>query len=148
VQPIPETQFVAPANARRDQRILMLAALAGLALCVIGVRFFFWPAVASRFFGFIDKPNGFQLHMVVALRDLWLGALALAMVAFGEWRLLTVWLAAGALVCFGDAGIVWGSHGKVLSVLFHMGSGLFMTTLAILSWRRVRRDALAGDQRS
>jgi hypothetical protein len=125
----------------------MLAALAGLALCLIGVRFFFWPDVAARFFGFIGKPNGFQLHTVVALRDLWLGVLALAMVALGEWRLLTVWLAAGALVCFGDAGIVWGSRGKTLSVLFHLSSGLFMTTLAILAWRRVRRDGLAGDQR-
>jgi hypothetical protein len=132
--------FVAPVNARRDRRILAFAGLAGLALTIIGVRFFLWPEAASRFFGFIGKPNGFQLHAVVGLRDVWLGGLAIAMVWMAEWRLLTVWLALGALVCFGDAGIVFAARGKPLGILFHLGSGVFMIALAMLAWRRMRRD--------
>jgi hypothetical protein len=137
------TPFVAPVNPRRDVRILAFAGLAGLALTIIGLRFFLWPEAAARFFGLIGKPNGFQLHTVVALRDLWLGGLAIAMVWFAEWRLLTIWLALGALVCFGDAGVVFASRGKLLGVLFHLWSGVFMMVLAILAWRRMRRDHIA-----
>jgi hypothetical protein len=132
----------APDNPRRDRRILFLAGLAGAALTVIGVRFFLAPEAAARFFGFIGKPNGFQLHAVIALRDIWLGVLAVAMVMLGHWRLLTLWLGAGALVCFGDAGIVAGSNGRVAGILFHLLAGIVMTALAILAWRRAERDRM------
>lgn len=139
--PVPDdSTFIAPQNPRRDRRVLILAWLAGAALTVIGLRFFFWPDSAARFFGFIGRPNGFHLHTVIGLRDLWLGAIMLSIVAVGEWRLLTVWLGFGALVCFGDAGIVFGADGRPLGVLFHLLSGVFMTVLAILAWRRARRD--------
>lgn len=132
--------FAAPYNPRRDWRILTLAGLAGLALLFIGIRFLIWPEEAARFFGFIGRPFGHQMHTVVALRDMWLGIVAIAMVMLGEWRLLTVWLAAGALVCFGDAGVIWSAHGRKAGFAFHLLSGVFMMVLAILAWRRVRRD--------
>jgi hypothetical protein len=145
-EPLRDVPFVAPYNPRRDWRILLLASLAGVGLIVIGIRFLIWPEAAARFFGFIGRPFGHQMHTVVALRDLWLGIVAVAMVMLREWRLLTVWLAAGALVCFGDAGVIWSARGRKLGFAFHLLSGVFMTVLAILAWRRVRRDrARAGE---
>jgi hypothetical protein len=141
MQPVSDdVQFTAPHNPRRDRRVLILAWLAGFALAVIGVRFYIWPEAASRFFGLIGRPTGYQLHTAIGLRDMWLAAVLLATVALGEWRLLAVWLGFGAMVCFGDAGIVFGANGRPLAILFHLFSGVFMTVLAVLAWRRARRD--------
>ena len=134
-----ETLRAAPVNPQRDNRIISLAALAGVILTVIGVRFLVFPDSASRFFGLIGRPNGFQLHAVVGLRDLWLGLLAIAFCWLGEWRALTLWLGLGALVCFGDAGIVAGADGKPLAIVFHLVSGVFCSVLAVLAWRRTLR---------
>jgi Domain of unknown function (DUF4267) len=131
--------FAAPINPRRDQRIWALAALAGVALTIIGIRFLVWPDAAARFFGLLGRPNGFQLHAAVALRDLWLGLLAIGLVWLGQWRAITLWLGLGALVCFGDAGIVYGAAGKPLGIAFHLASGLFLTTLAACAYRRAVR---------
>jgi hypothetical protein len=54
---------------------------------------------------------------------------------------LTLWLVLGALVCFGDAGIVVAAQGKPLPVLFHLCSGVFCGVLAALCWRRALRHA-------
>ena len=136
----------APLNPRRDSRIMTLAALAGVILTVIGLRFLAYPDSASRFFGLIGRPNGFQLHAVIGLRDLWLGGLALAFCWLGEWRALTLWLGLGALVCFGDAGIVAGADGKPLAILFHLVSGVFCSVLAVLAWRRTMRTPTSQSQ--
>ncbi len=137
----PETarDLAAPANPRRDRRIAALVAFAGILLTIIGVRFFVVPDLASRTFGLLARPNGFQLHTVVALRDIWLGVLAIGLAWFEEWRGLTLWLGLGALVCFGDAGIVVAAEGKPLAVLFHLVSGVFCAILAALCWRRALR---------
>jgi hypothetical protein len=132
-------ELAAPESPRRDRRIIGLAAFAGLLLGIIGIRFFFVPDDASRTFGLLGRPNGYQLHAVVALRDVWLGVLAVGLAWFEEWRGLTLWLALGALVCFGDAGIVVAAEGKLLSVLFHFVSGIFCGVLAALCWRRALR---------
>lgn len=129
----------APVNPRRDGRILALAALCAVGLAVIGLRFLLTPELAARAFGLAGKPNGFQLHAAVALRDLWLGLLALALVWLADWRGLTLWFALGALVCFGDAGIVVGADGRPVAVLFHMASGIVFGVLAALAWRRASR---------
>ena len=134
-----ETTHAAPPNARRDGRIIALAALAGVLMTVIGLRFVVFPDSAARFFGLVGRPNGFQLHTVIGLRDLWLGLLAVALCWFEEWRALMLWLGLGALVCFGDAGIVAGAEGKPLAVVFHLVSGVFFSVLAVLAWRRTRR---------
>lgn len=130
----------APLNPRRDRRIIALVTLAGIILTVIGIRFLLYPDSAARFFGLTGRPNGFQLHAIIGLRDLWLGGLALAFCWLGEWRALTLWLGLGALVCFGDAGIVAGAEGKPLAIAFHLVSGVFCSVLAVLSWRRMLRD--------
>lgn len=145
--------FEAPHNPQRDRSIRMLAAAAALAVIWAGFRFLASPEIASAAFGMGARPGGYQMHTVLALRELWLGALALAMVWLGEWRLLTLWLAGGALVSFGDAGVVIGDPMSLVgrtglmrlqSVLLHLLSGLALTVLAILAWRRVRRDRASG----
>jgi hypothetical protein len=138
---LPETvhDLEAPPTPRRDRWIIGFAAVAGVLLTVIGLRFFFVPDSASRTFGLIGRPNGFQLHTVVALRDIWLGVLAVGLAWLQEWRGLTLWLGLGALVCFGDAGIVVAAQGKPLAIAFHLVSGVFCSLLAALCWRRALR---------
>jgi Domain of unknown function (DUF4267) len=130
----------APRNPRRDQRLLVLVALTALGLTAIGVRFLASPDRAAVFYGLIPRPNGFQLHTVIALRDIWLGLLALGLVWLRQWPALALWLALGALVSFGDAGIVYGANGRARGLLFHMASGLMLTILAALAYRRAVRD--------
>ncbi len=132
-------ELAAPESPRRDRGIISLAAFAGLLLTVIGVRFLVVPDSAAQTFGLIARPNGFQLHAVIALRDVWLGLLALGFAWLEEWRALTLWLVLGALVCFGDAGIVVAAQGKPLPILFHLVSGVFCGVLAALCWRRALR---------
>ena len=125
----------------RDRRTLGMAALAGLALTIIGVRFLLWPESAVRFFGLGSRPLNFELHYVVALRDLWLGLLALGLVISREWRALALWLSLGAAVCFGDAIIVAAGQGKPASILFHVSSGVFCAALAGVIARRMNQPA-------
>jgi Domain of unknown function (DUF4267) len=119
---------------RRAERVRVAAAVAGAVLALIGVRFLVWPEAASRFFGISARPEGFELHHVVALRDLWLGALAIGLAGLREWRALALWLGLGTLVCFGDAVIVAGATGKGLAVAFHVVSGVVCAALAWWAW--------------
>ena len=108
---------------------------------MIGVRFILAPEDAAFFFGISEPPGPSDLHWVIALRDLWLGLLLMLLAALKEWRAVALWLALGALVCFGDAGIVVASRGKPLPVMFHLVSGVFCGVMAALCWRRaLRRD--------
>lgn len=121
---------------RRQLKALAMAA--GLVLLVIGVRFLVVPERAAAFFGIGRVPGPYDLHYVIALRDLWLAALLIALAAMEEWRALAVTLGLGALVCFGDSAIVAASSGRALSIAFHVGSGVFCALLAWACWHRGR----------
>lgn len=115
----------------------LLAIGTGLALFVIGIRFLVVPERAGQFFG-LGRPGGaYDLHYVVALRDLWLALLLIGLALLENWRALALALGLGALVCFGDALIVSASSGRLWPLLFHSGSGVFCAVLAALCWRRV-----------
>lgn len=126
----------ATGRARKSRVLTLLAALTGLALAGIGVRFLIDPTSAARFFG-VGGPAVYPtaFHHVVALRDLWLGLLALGLVALNEWRALALWLGLGALVCFGDAAIAFTAGAKWYSLAFHSASGVFCGVLALLIWQ-------------
>lgn len=117
------------------RNVMILGILTGLVLFGIGVRFLVVPSGAAKFFGIAPDAPVPALHYVVALRDLWLGGLAIAFAALREWRALALWLAMAVAVCFADAWIAATSSGRVVSVAFHIGSGLFCAALAIASWR-------------
>jgi hypothetical protein len=134
-----ETPRAEVKRRRRGRWILVLAGLAAVVLTIIGVRFIIMPEAAARMFGVPSRPPGFQWHAVVGLRDLWLGLMALGLVWLAEWRALTLWLGLGALVCFGDAGVVVGVGGKFGPFAFHVFSGFFCAGLAIAAWRRSRQ---------
>lgn len=123
----------------RERWLLVLAALAGGVLALIGIRFVLWPEAAVRFFGLAADGQGRGLTAVVGFRDLWLGGLAIAFAALGEWRALALWLCLGALVCFADAGLVASSGGKAGHVAFHLVSGVFCLALGAATWRRASR---------
>lgn len=117
-----------------------LAIAAGLALLVIGVRFFAVPHQAARFFGLATPPGQFDLHYVVALRDLWLALMLIGLAALREWRALSLSLGLGALVCFADAAIVASSSGRGSAIAFHVASGIYCATLAYASHSRSRNS--------
>jgi len=120
----------------RERRVVsILGLLPGAALILIGIRFFLVPSSATKFFG-ID-PNAMVpgLHYVIAMRDIWLGALAIGFVVLGEWRALALWLGCAVAVCFADAWIAAASSGRWFSIAFHITSGIFCAALARASWR-------------
>lgn len=125
-----------------------LAALTGLILFVIGLRFLLVPQKAARFFGITIEGSdpATSLSYVVGLRDIWLGLLVILMSAIEDWRGLALWLGLGASVCLGDAAIAVQSGGQLLSVSFHLASGVYCGVLAWICWsehrKRCRRQQL------
>ncbi len=124
---------------KRHQVVRALSVATGVALCLIGFRFLLQPEVAATFFGIDRRAPGFSAHAAIALRDLWVGALLLALTALEDWRAVALWLGFGALVCFGDATIAAGSGGRWLSITFHVASGVFCAALAAAAWQLARR---------
>ena len=116
--------------------ILGLALAVGLAMLVIGFRFLSVPQQAARFFGIGSPPGPFDLHYVVALRDLWVGFLLAGLVGLREWRALALCLGLGSLVCLGDAIIVASSSGSTAAIAFHSASGVYC---AVVAWMAARR---------
>ena len=119
-----------------------LAIAAGVALAVIGVRFGLVPRSAARFFGIDTPPSApAHLHYVIALRDIWLGLLLIVFALLRDWRSMALWLAFGAAVCFADAVIVANATAWTGPLLFHVMSGIYCSTLAIMCWGEARRAA-------
>ena len=118
-----------------------LAIAAGVALAVIGVRFGLVPRSAARFFGIDARASPAHLHYVIALRDIWLGLLLIVLALLRDWRSMALWLAFGAAVCFADAVIVANATAWTGSLLFHVMSGIYCATLAIMCWGEARRAA-------
>jgi hypothetical protein len=139
----------APANSssgardRRSVRLGWIAGLIGLVLAAIGVRFLLVPEAAARFFGVGATPSQGVLSVIVALRDLWLGLLAVGLAWLGEWRALALWLGLGALVCVADAALVAATSGRPLALAFHLGSGLVCGVLARLVYLHGVRSSAA-----
>ena len=96
------------------------------------------PEAASRFFGIGSRPDGFALHSVVGIRDLWLGLLALAFALLRDYRALGLWLGLGSVVCLVDAAVVAGAAGKPAAIAFHLVSGVFCAIGAALCRRASR----------
>lgn len=119
-----------------DRWIMALAVAAGLSLLVIGIRFITVPHQAARFFGLTNPPGAYDLHTVVALRDLWLAGMLIGLAVWREWRALALCLGLGSLVCFGDSLIVAASSGRGSAIAFHVASGVFCGALAFAAWRR------------
>jgi Domain of unknown function (DUF4267) len=126
-----------PHRTRLILRALGLAA--GLAMLVIGLRFLFVPEQAAKFFGVGPMPPAHQLHHAVGLRDLWAGALAAAFALTRQWRALMLWFTTGALVCFGDAILVFATGVRPSAVAFHAISGLLCSASAYALWLADRR---------
>jgi hypothetical protein len=119
-----------------DRNLLWLVAAAALLLLIIGLRFVLWPAAAARTFGVPDMPTDVSLHQIVGFRDLWLGALALGLAWFRQWRALSLWFGLATLVCLADAAIVAQTTGKSLQLTFHVASALFCAAVARATWHR------------
>jgi Domain of unknown function (DUF4267) len=120
----------------RHRHIVWLGVLVGVLLFFIGVRFLIVPESAVFTFGLASAPQGPALSYVIGLRDLWLGALAVAFAFLRDWRALALWLFAGTAVCWADAAIVSAYAGPPLAIAFHVASGLFCLALGLGAWHR------------
>jgi len=127
-----------PKLRRAERWVMGFAVAAGIALLVIGVRFLTVPHQAARFFGISNPPGAFDLHRVVALRDIWLAAMLIGLALLREWRALALCLGLGAAVCFADAFVVAGSSGRPEAIAFHVASGIYCGILAWVAWWRAR----------
>lgn len=107
----------------------------GVLLALIGVRFLLAPDLAARQFGAATVATDAALHRAIGLRDVWLGALAVAFAVWRHWKGLAVWFGIGALVCFGDAVIVLASSGSLGAIAFHLAAGGLFVAVAIGAWR-------------
>lgn len=121
-----------PAPARL---LRVFSIIGGGLLMIIGLRFYLIPEHAARVFGLGPNATGFELHHVIAARDLWLGALAVAFAALKQWRALSLWFAMGLLVCLADAGVVFSSGGKLGPLLFHLTGAVLCAVLSVLAHR-------------
>lgn len=121
-----------------ERWLIALSAAAGIALLAIGIRFMTVPHQAARFFGIATPAGPFDLHRVVALRDVWLALLLIVLALMREWRALSLCLGLGALVCIGDSLIVMQSSGRAGAVAFHLASGVYCGVLAWLCRLRSR----------
>ena len=129
-------------NGSRTQRwVVAISIGGGMLLAVIGARYFITPEGAAHTFGVPRRPQGYEFHYIIGLRNLWLGLLAVAFAALREWRALALWFAMGAFVCFADAGIASDATGRIPQVTFHVGCGIACMALAAFSWRFARRGA-------
>ena len=133
-------------RSTRSVLIQCLAALTGLVLLVIGIRFLLVPQKAAQFFGIAPAAAdaAIALSYVIGLRDIWLALLVLVLSAVEDWRGLALWLGLGAAVCLGDAAIAASSSGRPLSVGFHLASGLYCGVLALTCWRQHGAQAAAN----
>jgi Domain of unknown function (DUF4267) len=124
--------------------LVWLGVFAGALLFIIGVRFLLVPYGAIFTFGLGGAPDGPALHYVIGLRDLWLGALAVAFALLREWRALGLWFLMGTLVCWADAFIVATNNGPGLAVAFHIGAGIFCLAVGLAAWRHRPRGQKLG----
>jgi hypothetical protein len=122
-------------NGRLQRWIIGICIFCGLLLTAIGVRFLLVPESAARAFGLAEPPQGYELHYIIGLRDVWLGLFAVALALLHEWRALMLGFGIGALVCFADAGIAAASRGALPQVAFHVGSGILCAVLTLLILR-------------
>lgn len=130
-------------NSGEKRHLVWLGIVAGVVLTVIGIRFLLVPDSAAHTFGLGQEIVGAEMHQVVAMRDLWLGLLAVAFAALREWRALGLWFVMGAGVCVADAGIVASTTAKWWALSFHLGSGVFCgwVGLACLRYARLTKGA-------
>lgn len=119
----------------RGQMLRIIGGLAGLLLFAIGVRFLIVPEDAAHTFGLAKVITGDELSYVIGLRDLWLGALAIAFAILKEWRALSLWFGFGVIVCWSDAAIAALSSGRAGPIAFHIVCGAACAALAALTWR-------------
>ena len=112
---------MATERASRTKRwFVIICLLGGVLLTVIGVRYFLVPEQAARTFGVPGRPAGYELHTIIALRNVWLGLLAVGLALLRQWTALALWFAMGAIVCFGDAAIAANSIGRWPQIAFHI----------------------------
>lgn len=129
-------------TSRRSKRLVLAACvLAGALLTVIGIRYFLVPESAARTFGVPGRPTGYELYAIIALRNVWLGLLAIGFALLRQWRALSLWFAIGTVVCFADAGIAANSTGKLPQIAFHVFCGFGCAGLAAATWRLGLREA-------
>ena len=71
-----------------ERLVLASCVVGGTLLTIIGIRYFIVPESAAYTFGLAEPPTGYEMHYIIALRNVWLGLLAIAFVLFRQWYAL------------------------------------------------------------
>lgn len=125
------------ADRPKHRPVFWFGVFAGALLFLIGIRFLLIPASAQFTFGLGSaEAETVALHYVIGLRDLWLGALAVAFALLRDWRALGLWLLMAAAVCWADAIVVATHNGPSWAIAFHTVSGVFCLIVGFATWRR------------
>lgn len=127
--------------AMKHEHIAALAIFAGVLLLLIGIRFVLVPEGAAKTFGVPPALKGNELHYIIGLRDIWLGALAVAFAILAEWRALALWFFLAVVVCWADAAIVASVGGPALAITFHIVAGVYCLLLGIAASRARGRSS-------
>lgn len=114
----------------RVKRVRAFGVFVGFVMVLIGVRFAMVPESASFTFGVAFPANNYELHDIIAARDVWVGFMVLAFALFQEWRSLSIWFLGAAFVCMYDATIVNASTANDWAIAFHLSSGVLCLALA------------------
>jgi hypothetical protein len=97
------------------------------------------PSDAVTSFGLQGSSASAGLPFVIGLRDVWLAVIALAFLAYRDWRALALWCGAGSVVCAADAMLVAVLDGPISAVAFHaVAAGLCAVAgaSAVAYWRQ------------
>lgn len=116
-----------------------LTIIGGGLMAIIGVRFYVISEHAARVFGIGPQGSGFELHHVIAARDIWLGLLAIGLAVLRQWTALTLWFGLAVLVCLSDAYVVIGSGGKSGPLIFHLASAVACAAMAWMCQKASRQ---------
>lgn len=99
---------------------ISIALLAAAAIIVIGLMYLFVPRTMMKSFGLPlpgDNPNVPWWLRLKGSRDIVSGLIVLALVAWGEPRLIGIVLAIAALIPIGDMSLVLAAKGSVRTAL-------------------------------
>jgi hypothetical protein len=121
----------------------------GAALLALGALFVFAPDLAEQSYGVSVQQDGAVLHRAIASREVFLGALLLALAWRHRVRELAVVTLLSALVALSDFWNVAGAPGAgPARALPHLAGFVLLTVVGARLWRTTRSPARSSAARA
>jgi uncharacterized protein DUF4267 len=128
-----------------SSRAAWLAALASVAILLLGVRAFLDPVAASAGFGLpMHTDSETTFVRIYGARNAFLGALALAFLAFRMIQPLTLLFALATVLPLLDAVVIVSRIGVAHELVRHAAILLVLAIVSLSLWRSTRSMPRAG----